>query len=410
MDIAHMPTKQPEFISVELGKIKSWGQNPRDISKERLESLAQSIVKYGMFKTLTCWMEGDSYVTGGGNMRFRAMKEILRWPDDKKIQISVNFPSNEAEKIELALLDNQNFGFYNELAAEELISPVMSDIDTGLIELPFEPTIIQASDDISLGGDLRKSEEEEEGYDFLGDSEERLGGSAVHDLRQAVQFQGAGRFDIPALLDNMLLETNTPKCWAGPRATERWDGNYLYNYGSDSMVDLPMERTVVSFYVDDHRFEKIWTDAKKVAVKFLNQKILGIVSPNFSTFFSWPRAVRLFNVYRSRWVARFMQEAGIRIIPDLAGALADKEFAFDGIPKGSPVAAQAHRTMKDKSALMEKNGFLEEAFKTIEPRKIWIYATEENAKQLPVLRGTPHEIIVPRQVLQKAYRLKVSKK
>jgi 3'-phosphoadenosine 5'-phosphosulfate sulfotransferase (PAPS reductase)/FAD synthetase len=40
------------------------------------------------------------------------MKRILKWPEDRPVQISVNYPANEQEKLELTLLDNASAGFY----------------------------------------------------------------------------------------------------------------------------------------------------------------------------------------------------------------------------------------------------------------------------------------------------------
>jgi hypothetical protein len=133
-----MPEKQPEFIEVELGKIKAWGQNPRRISPENLQALKRSVEKYGLFQTLTVWKEGDDFVTGGGNMRYKVMTEVLKWPADKKIHVCLNFPSNQAERLELSFLDNQTFGFYNELEVAELVKPVESELDMALLQVSFE--------------------------------------------------------------------------------------------------------------------------------------------------------------------------------------------------------------------------------------------------------------------------------
>jgi len=95
--------KQPEFRKVKFGQIKPWDKNPRNIKKERLERLAKSIKEKGLFQTLTCWKEGSFYITGGGNMRWQAMKHILKWPEEREVWISLNFPENEKEKIELSL-------------------------------------------------------------------------------------------------------------------------------------------------------------------------------------------------------------------------------------------------------------------------------------------------------------------
>jgi len=120
--------KQPEILQVSFGSIMPWEKNPRNIKKEKLEKLAESIEKYGLFQTLTTWKENGKYITGGGNMRWQAMKHILKWPADKLIWISLNYPESEKEKIELALLDNMIFGIYEDAKLAELIFPYREEI------------------------------------------------------------------------------------------------------------------------------------------------------------------------------------------------------------------------------------------------------------------------------------------
>jgi len=121
--------KEPQFLQVPFGQIKPWGKNPRGIKKKDIDLLAKSIHEKGQFQVLTCWQTGDGqYETGGGNMRWHAMREVLHYPDDKPIWISLNFPESEKEKIELSLLDNMRFGYYEEDKLAELVYPHVEDI------------------------------------------------------------------------------------------------------------------------------------------------------------------------------------------------------------------------------------------------------------------------------------------
>jgi hypothetical protein len=121
--------KEPQFLKVPFGRIRPWGKNPRGIKTEDLEALAKSIREKGQFQVLTCWKEGGIYETGGGNMRWHAMKDVLHYADDKPIWISLNFPRTEAEKIELSILDNMKFGFYQDQQLAELLQPHLEEID-----------------------------------------------------------------------------------------------------------------------------------------------------------------------------------------------------------------------------------------------------------------------------------------
>lgn len=134
--------RPPEFKKVRLGDIVPWGDNPRRIDPEKLKLLARSIEKYGLFQSLTVWERGDGkYETGGGNMRYRAMTEILRWPPEREIVVAVTYPESEAEKIELSILDNQAFGFYDELKLAELVGPVLPELETNLLAVDISPPV-----------------------------------------------------------------------------------------------------------------------------------------------------------------------------------------------------------------------------------------------------------------------------
>ncbi len=153
--------KQPEFRKVKFGQIRPWEKNPRNIKKERLERLAKSIKEKGLFQTLTCWKEGSFYITGGGNMRWQAMKHILKWPDDREVWISINFPENEKEKIELSLLDNMRFGQYIEQELAELTYPYIDEIELEEFDIDLKEPVNLKNIIEDFGPDLDGEDEDE---------------------------------------------------------------------------------------------------------------------------------------------------------------------------------------------------------------------------------------------------------
>ena len=84
------------------------------------------------------------------------------------------------------------------------------------------------------------------------------------------------------------------------------------------------------FYTDDYRFNSIYENPNKV----LKQRPANIVEPNFSIFNEMPIAFALQNIYKKRWVARMMQEQGIRVFVDLNVAPKFYKLNLIGIPKG----------------------------------------------------------------------------
>lgn len=82
------------------------------------------------------------------------------------------------------------------------------------------------------------------------------------------------------------------------------------------------------FYVHDHKFEPLWRRPHRV----LYSRPAAIVEPNFSTTDQTPFALSLWHVYRKRWLARYWQQAGLRVFVDLNvdGALNAPHEGVDG--------------------------------------------------------------------------------
>ena len=81
------------------------------------------------------------------------------------------------------------------------------------------------------------------------------------------------------------------------------------------------------------RFETVWNRPepswRHVSGYF------ATMTPDFSLYATWPTAVQIWNTYHSRWMGRFWQERGCRVIPTMN--LSDEasfDFCFDGAPQG----------------------------------------------------------------------------
>lgn len=99
-----------------------WKDNPRAIKEDKFNELKNRIKKWGQFKPLIITLDG---VVLGGNMRLRAYQEL----GITDIWVSVVNPKTEAEKIQIALADNEEMGFYQEDELAELISKYKDDIE-----------------------------------------------------------------------------------------------------------------------------------------------------------------------------------------------------------------------------------------------------------------------------------------
>jgi hypothetical protein len=86
----------------------------------------------------------------------------------------------------------------------------------------------------------------------------------------------------------------------------------------------------VHFYTDDYRFNGLWHHPEKV----VNAGCLTAVEPNFSTSNSQPFPVALYSIYKKRFIARYWQEQGIKILVDLSIAQEHEDLNMLGVPLG----------------------------------------------------------------------------
>ena len=108
-----------------------------------------------------------------------------------------------------------------------------------------------------------------------------------------------------------------------------------------SLVDMPftawgsIKRTsemkgTWHFYVDDYRFTALWNKPHMV----VNTGCVSLVEINFTITEQMPYPVALYKIYQKRWLSRYWQSKGIRVIADLNVAAPFLEINMLGIPDG----------------------------------------------------------------------------
>lgn len=105
----------------------------------------------------------------------------------------------------------------------------------------------------------------------------------------------------------------------------------------------------VHFYVDDYRFESVWHNWKRYGEML--KKFDAVMSPDFSMYTDWPKAVQIFNHYRKHFIGRYLQEVGIRVYPSINWSdETSYSWCFDGEPKNSCVCVSSVGTQNAKEA------------------------------------------------------------
>lgn len=79
------------------------------------------------------------------------------------------------------------------------------------------------------------------------------------------------------------------------------------------------------------------------------KKFKYVMTPDFSTYTDFPKAIQIYNHYRKHWVGAYMQMNGIKVIPTISWSTPDSfEWCFDGEPEGGTVAVSSVGCMNSK--------------------------------------------------------------
>lgn len=121
---------------------------------------------------------------------------------------------------------------------------------------------------------------------------------------------------------------------------DNWIPKWLQPYGVRVRTSELPDGGAMHFFLDDYRFEVLWN---RPWTTLPSPRRMGFaLAPDFSVYRDWPIAIQIYNVYRNRWMGRFWQEQGIRVIPTVVwGDQRSYDFCFAGIEKGSVVACSS---------------------------------------------------------------------
>lgn len=310
-----------------------------------------------------------------------------------------------------ALLASFDGGGSEALAA--LVDQSAADLAAAAEQLERE------TDDLGDASDLEGGDPSTEEQYAVEDAPDTLPG--ILGIKEGMEFPGdSNPWQIADLRADMLAEIPPNlHTWAGVDATpdaddpDRW---WLYNFGSDSSRGLPRDRTLLAFYVEDYRFQG-WAE-KPVAYisKMLNAGIRLAITPNFSLWGDEPTWRHLQSTAQARHVGRYMQESGIRIIPDVAWSNETSfPFCLFGIPRGAPaVSIQLQTSIKDAIGWKVKVLGLKAMMRELQPRSLLIYGkpgaekvAEEAGVDVPVV-FVPNRVAVRRATMDRFKKPKKS--
>lgn len=170
---------------------------------------------------------------------------------------------------------------------------------------------------------------------------------------QRAIYEGIGEYQIPKIAPVQYMGCD----WIG------------FNYANTAK---DREKKGVHFFLDDYQFIRLWTDPNR----YINilQQFAYVMSPDYSMYTDFPKALQIYNHYRKHWLAAYWQEHGIRVIPTICWSDKDSyEWSFDGEPTHGVVAISAVGTQNSKE---RKGKFLDGYFEMVDrlqPTQIIFY-------------------------------------
>lgn len=367
--------------SVPTVSLKMHYKNP---NKGDTNVIMESLKRNGQFRAVVVNVgnyTGRRNEILAGNHTYMAMRKLGR---EEILASFVDVDDDQALRILLADNETANKGNTQDDLVAELLGELGGDFEgTGYSEAEVEAIFADmeaAADEavereqkaqaereaVEADPDYQEPDEYAEGFS---DDRDEPGDDEMADLKPRLpdseKFR-TGYWQIPALREDMLM---TPEempdkldSWAGS-ATANWpdeDQWWLYNWRVDSTSGMrDLSQIIVAFYTWDNHFENWFWYPHKFAKKLQKAGVQYMVTPNYSLWDNESRFMWLWALYRSRYVGRYMQEAGIKIIPDFL-ASSDRQFMDEQIiatlPKKCPMLSFQFQTNMDGLLRPDKAG------------------------------------------------------
>ena len=130
----------------------------------------------------------------------------------------------------------------------------------------------------------------------------------------------------------------------------------------------------VHFYIDDYKFESIWSKSHKALEKL--KQCAGVVTPDFSTYQDAPEPIKLYNTYRMRAFGHWLTTKGLRVVNNVRwGTKETWDYCFEGIPASSIVSIGTVGCIKEKCNWRRFAEGLEEMVRRLMPKIILVYGS-----------------------------------
>jgi hypothetical protein len=310
-----------EVTLIPLRHLRVLPNNPRTVTQAKLNQLCDSIRENGFYAHRALAVEPipgtpDYYVLDG-NQRKKALARLKR----KAAPCIIYTDLTEEERARLILMGNINVGEWD---AQLLVSDFQPVVDFDAIGLEFEmpqfeadpvPTVTKdkatGSDGTGHAADSETPPDGDDASQTDPEAEDRL--SFYYRMMGDYLYPTDNEYQIPTLLaDRQPVHVELPLA--------PWGAEGRYKKGI----------ATYHFYVDDYRFEQLF----KNPILLLQSGCRAVVEPNVSIHDQTPVAIALYQIYRKRYLARYLQECGLQVWADLNVSPHLERWNALGIPQG----------------------------------------------------------------------------
>ena len=317
----------------ELKDLKPYRNNPR-LNGSAVDYVANSIKQFGFKQPIV--IDKDNVIVCGHTRAQAAKKLKLK---TVPCVIADDLTPEQIRAYRLADNKTNEFAVWDD---EKLIEELDEILDFDMSDFGFE------IDDIVEAEKEDTSEDDDGGY--YGDERERTFNST--NLNDFDPDRVAGFYQMPVL----RAEKHIPK--------DLISFNYVLNTDAFDKG--------VHFYIDDYQFERVWNDPHKYMERL--KQFDCMLTPDFSLYMEMPKAMQIWNVYRSRLIGQIAQDEGIKVIPTLSWSDAGSfKFCFDGVEPGGVVSVSTIGVKQDKEAMKIWTDGMAEALKRLTPSCVIVY-------------------------------------
>lgn len=273
-----------------------YGKNAKRHPAEQVKLIANSIKQFG-FRQPIVVDQNNVVVIGHGRLLAAKRLKLKQVPVERITDLT------EDQIRALRLADNSvsESDWNLDLLAEEI-----SDIDIDMGDFGLQ---------LDLGDEEADPEEEEE------DDIPALRSGLMHNVfenQERQQFYSNNFFGIPDIYPTQTV------------------GDQMVRFMDLAEIEDP-ENYIACFYYDDFKFMAAWRNPDKYVEKLREFK--AVVSPNFSLYTDFPRALQILSCCRRQWVGAYWQMLGLDVIPNVCwGDKKSFDYCFLGIPSGGVVS------------------------------------------------------------------------